>query len=120
MIDRKIEDGDYLEYLIFEVSPALIDTFIDLDHRHWTLFLKDQPGFISKDVWVNRTKPGEVSTITCWRSKQDWEAVPVERVIEIGAKFQEALGAENFKLIKRVHEQNDLYKVREYRSGRWR
>jgi len=115
MIDRKIENGYAVEYSVFEVSPKLIDQFIEMDHKYWTLFLKDKPGFISKEVWVNKTKPGEVSTIITWNTMEEWKSIPIEELTETDNTFTEAFGKENFKLVKEVHKENALYKVREYR-----
>ena len=115
MIDRKIENGYAVEYLVFEVNPRLINQFIEMDHQHWTLYLKDKAGFISKEVWISETNPGEVSMVTFWNSMEEWKSIPVEELIEMGTKFAEAFGEENFKLIKEVHNENTLYKVREYR-----
>ena len=115
MVDRKIENGYAVEYLVFEVNPELIDQFIEMDHKYWTLFLKDKPGFISKEVWVNKTKPGEVSMITYWNTMEEWKSIPVEELIETGKTFAEAFGEKYFKLVKEVHKENALYKVREYR-----
>ena len=115
MIDRKIENGYAVEYLVFEVKPELVDQFLELDHEYWTLFLKDQPGFISKEVWVNKSKPGEVSMITYWNTMEEWKSIPVEKLIEINTELTETFGKENFKLVGEIHKENALYKVREYR-----
>lgn len=115
MIDRTIENGYAVEYLVFEVKPELVDRFVEVDHQYWTLFLKEQPGFISKEVWVNKSKPGEVSLIVYWNSLAEWKAIPAEKLMETEQKFTAAFGAGNSKIVKEVHHDNLLYKVREYR-----
>jgi uncharacterized protein (TIGR03792 family) len=115
MIDKKIEKGCAIECLVFEVKPDLIGRFIEMDHEYWTLFLKDQPGFISKEIWVNKSKPGEVTAIICWNSLEEWKSIPAEELIETDKKFSEAFGKENSKIVKCLHSDNELYKVREYR-----
>lgn len=115
MIDRKIENGNAVEYLVFEVKPELVDRFIELDHELWTLYLKDMPGFISKEIWVNKSNPGEVSSILYWNTKEEWKSIPIEDLIKRDKMFTEAFGENNFKMIKEIHKENDIYKVREYR-----
>ncbi|HMQ51688.1 MAG TPA: TIGR03792 family protein [Anaerolineae bacterium] len=115
MIDQKLEKGYAVEYLIFDVKPDLIDKFIEMDHDHWTLFLKDQPGFVSKELWVNRSKPGEVTAVICWHTMEEWKAIPLEKLIETDRRFTELFGPENFQLVKADHLANERYKVREYR-----
>jgi uncharacterized protein (TIGR03792 family) len=115
MIDKKIEPGYAVEYLVFEVNPALIDRFIEMDHHYWTLFLKEQPGFISKEIWVNKSKPGEVTAIIYWNTPEEWKSIPVEKLMETDKKFSEAFGEENSKIVKCLHNDNELCKVREYR-----
>ena len=115
MIDNRFEKGYAVEYLIFEVRSDLIDKFVELDHQYWTLFLKDQPGFISKEVWVGETNQGEISIIIYWRTLEDWQSIPVEALAETDKKFTAAFGEENFKMAKKVHyTENVAYKVREY------
>lgn len=115
MIDRRIEPGYAVEHLVFEVNPELIDRFIELDHQYWTLFLKEKPGFISKEVWVNQSRPGEVTTVICWNTLEEWKSIPEAELIETDKTFSQAFGQENFRLVKAVHADNALYKVREYR-----
>lgn len=115
MIDQKIEKGYTVEYLVFEVKPELIDRFIDMDHEYWTLFLKEQPGFISKELWVNKSKPGEVIAVICWKSMEAWKSIPPEKLSETDKRFTELFGQENFRMIKVDYFADELYKVREYR-----
>ena len=52
-----------IEILVFEVDPADIDEFLAVDHDVWTIGEAFVPGtdhipFLSKEVWLDDTRPG--------------------------------------------------------------
>ena len=104
------------EYLVFQVDPDRVDAFIELDHEVWTGYMEQFPAFISKDVWINESKPGEVSFIIYWNSYDEWKSIPVEDLIEKEKEFDEIFGAENYELVGEYHKENRWYKVSEYRK----
>ena len=75
-----------VEFLVFEMSPEHRETFIKIDHQIWTDTLSKQEGFISKEVWVDDKKPGQVTFVNYWSSYQHWKAIPHE---ELGATDQQ-------------------------------
>jgi uncharacterized protein (TIGR03792 family) len=69
-----------VEVLIFRMDPAVVDEFIRLDHEVWTLgeahmeSLTDIP-FLSKEVWLDNSKPGEVTIVFVWDTQDAWDIV---------------------------------------------
>lgn len=78
-----------VEVLVFRMDPQHVEEFIRIDHEVWTLGEALTPGlstipFLSKEVWLDDSKPGEVTLIFVWDTQQQWDVV--------GEKaFQEAL-----------------------------
>lgn len=69
-----------VEVLIFEMDPAVVDEWIQIDHEVWTMKEALMPGlqhipFLSKEVWVDDSKPGRITVVFVWDSMSDWNAV---------------------------------------------
>ena len=69
-----------VEVLVFRMDPAVVDEFIRVDHEVWTLGealmegLTDIP-FLSKEVWLDTSKPGEVTIVFVWDTQDAWNFV---------------------------------------------
>jgi uncharacterized protein (TIGR03792 family) len=81
-----------VEVLVFRMDPAVVEEFIRVDHEVWTLGeaytegLTDLP-FLSKEVWLDKSKPGEVTIVFVWDTQKAWDIVG-------NAEFQKNLQAE--------------------------
>ena len=69
-----------VEVLIFQMDPAVVDEFIRVDHEVWTLGEALMPRlsripFLSKEVWLDDSKPGEVTLVFVWDTQEEWDAV---------------------------------------------
>lgn len=69
-----------VEVLVFKMNPAVVDEFIAVDHEIWTLGEAHTPGldripFLSKEVWLDDSKPGEVTLIFVWENQELWDTV---------------------------------------------
>lgn len=69
-----------VEVLVFRMDPTHVDDFIAVDHEIWTLGEAFMPGlstipFISKEVWLDDSKPGEVTLVFVWESQELWDTV---------------------------------------------
>ena len=69
-----------VEVLVFQMDPSVVDEWIRIDHEIWTMKEALMPGlqhipFLSKEVWVDDSKPGQVSVVFVWDSMDDWNAV---------------------------------------------
>ena len=106
-----ISSHDAVEYLIFRVDPDRVDEFIRLENEVWTHGLRQQTGFISKDIWVNESKPSEVSVIIHWKDFDSWKNIPKEVSDQLTQQFDERFGADDYQLIREVHGGNRLVRV---------
>ena len=87
-----------VEVLVFEVTPEDVNDFLELDHDIWTL----------KEVWLNDSRPGQITVVFVWESMEAWDTVGQ-------AEFQQALQAEfdakfgrPVKLVRAYHELADM------------
>jgi uncharacterized protein (TIGR03792 family) len=69
-----------IEILVFQVDPADLEEWLRVDHEVWTLGEAHTPGhdgipFLSKEVWLNDERPGEVTIVFVWPDHAAWEAV---------------------------------------------
>jgi uncharacterized protein (TIGR03792 family) len=69
-----------VEVLVFSMDPNVVDEFIAVDHEVWTLGEAHSPGldripFLSKEVWLDDSKPGEVTLIFVWENQELWDTV---------------------------------------------
>ena len=105
-----------VEYLVFKVDPTLVNQFIQLDHEIWTGHLKEHPGFISKEIWINENDKEEVTAVIYWNSYKEWKSIPEQELLDIAAEFDTRFGADNYALVAAYHDQNRWFKVREFRN----
>lgn len=69
-----------VEVLVFEMDPSVVDEFIAVDHEVWTLGEAHTPGldripFLSKEVWLDDNKPGQVTIVFVWENQHLWDIV---------------------------------------------
>ena len=69
-----------VEILVFSMDPAVVPDFLRVDHEVWTLGEALLDGleripFLSKEVWLDDSKPGEVTLVFVWDTMDDWNAV---------------------------------------------
>ena len=100
-----------IERLTFYVSPELLPKWVELDHKIWTAALAECPGFTGKELWINPSKPGEITTVIYWKSLEDWLCLDHAWVAEVGAKFDEAIGKENYELVITRQDVDQLYLI---------
>lgn len=104
-----------LEHLIFHIKDEkYIKLFIDIDYEVWTIFLKNQPGFISKQVWVNDNNIGEVHSIVTWETLKLCNAITKEDLSRVDTLFTEQFTHE-FEIVRRFHDESN-YGLMEYAS----
>lgn len=82
MATHRYDHGERLpvEVLVFTVDPAHLDEFLEVDHEVWTLGEAFLPGFeripfLSKEVWLDDSRPGRVTLVFVWESMDAWRAV---------------------------------------------
>jgi uncharacterized protein (TIGR03792 family) len=102
-----------VEVLVYEVDPAHLDEFLRVDHEIWTLGEAFADGltripFISKEVWLDDSRPGEVTLVFVWESMQTWQTVDDE---PLQSRLQARFDAEfhhPVRLVRALHEESDL------------
>ena len=83
----RYEKGERLpvEVLVFTMDPSVVGEFLEIDHEVWTLGEALLPGFdripfLSKEVWLDDSRPGRVTLVFVWESMEAWQRVGVEPV----------------------------------------
>jgi uncharacterized protein (TIGR03792 family) len=102
-----------VEVLVFQIDPVDVDEFLRIDHEIWTLGEAASLGgeeipFISKEVWLNDTRPGEVTIVFVWPDKARWDAVAADAVQQrLGREF-DARFSKPYELVREIHEEQDF------------
>ena len=102
-----------IEVLVFRMDPSHVEEYLAVDHEVWTLGEAFLPGFdripfVSKEVWLDDSRPGVVTLIFVWESLDAWMAVGSEEIqkrlqAEFDAKFPHPV-----ELIEAWHEDNNF------------
>ncbi len=111
--EKDYGEGQAVEILRFNMKSDMVERFIKFDHDIWTVELAKVDGFISKEIWVNKAKPGEVTTIIYWNSLDQWKAIDHDLLVAVDKKFTALVGGEGSFTIEALHVGNDYYCVRE-------
>jgi uncharacterized protein (TIGR03792 family) len=106
--------GEHLpvEVLVFRMDPSVVDEFLAVDHEVWTLGEALLPGFdripfISKEVWLDDAKPGEVTLVFVWESLDAWMQVGSPEIqTRLQAEF-DARFPHSVELIAAPHEDSN-------------
>ena len=102
-----------IEVLVFEMNPEHVDEYLAIDHEIWTLGEAQLPGFeripfISKEVWLDDSRPGRVSMVFVWESLEAWMRVGSAEIqqrlqAEFDARFKHPV-----KLVEAWHEDTNF------------
>lgn len=102
-----------IEVLVFEMDPAHVDEYLAVDHEIWTLGEALLPGFeqipfLSKEVWLDDSRPGRVTIVFVWESLEAWMRVGVKEIqqrlqAEFDARFEHPV-----KLVEAWHEDTNF------------
>jgi uncharacterized protein (TIGR03792 family) len=100
-----------VEVLVLRVDPAHVEEFLRIDHDVWTLgeAFADAPApipFLSKEVWLDDSRPGEVTLVFVWESMAAWRSVDTEELQRtLQQRFDEAF-PHDVTLVRAVHEEH--------------
>jgi uncharacterized protein (TIGR03792 family) len=101
-----------IEVLVFEMDPADVEAFLRIDHEVWTLgeaeaLDGDDVPFLSKEVWLNEQRPGEITIVFVWPDQQTWDEVGSAELMErLQSEFDRCLGRP-YQLTREVHVETD-------------
>lgn len=76
-----------VELLKVLVDPSLQVKYLELDRQIWTSLLASYPGFIKKEIWKNPNLPNEICIVIYWKSKEQWQQIPLEVLEQTDARF---------------------------------
>jgi uncharacterized protein (TIGR03792 family) len=102
-----------VEILVFKMDPSVVDQFLEVDHQVWTLgeaaTHPDSPiPFVSKEVWLDDSRPGEVTLVFIWDTLDHWLAVGDKDIQDhLQAQF-DARFPHPIELIAAPHEDSNL------------
>ncbi len=102
-----------VEVLVFQMDPSVVDEFLAVDFEIWTLGEAQTPGleripFLSKEVWLDDSRPGEVTLVFVWENQQLWDAVgEVEFQSQLQAEF-DRLFPHPIQLVRALHEESQM------------
>lgn len=97
-----------VEILVFRVDPADVEDFLRIDHEVWTLGEAAIPGldgiaFESKEVWLDDSRPGEITLVFVWPSIEAWDAVADPGLQDhLAAVFDERFDRP-YRLVREIH-----------------
>lgn len=81
-----------IEYLTFTIDPNGLEEWLVADQRVWSRFLERQPGFVGKQVWVERGCPHEVHAVITWADETSWRTVSQDDIdaldVEMGSSMR--------------------------------
>ena len=71
-----------IEWLRFKVPREKWEAFIQLDEEVWTAGLKNFPGYLGKEIWVDSVE-NEVVMLIRWESREKWKSVLQSTIDEL-------------------------------------
>jgi uncharacterized protein (TIGR03792 family) len=88
-----------IEWLKMRVAPELREKFIQKDAEIWTAMLRECPGFLGKEVWVNPESPTDAILVIRWASREQWKSIAPERLERVEQQFDREFG-EPYQLVE--------------------
>lgn len=76
-----------VEYLTFEVDPGQRAAWMEIEERTWSRFLERQPGFVSKQLWVERGAEHLVHAVIVWADEGSWRSIPEAEIAAVDASM---------------------------------
>lgn len=81
-----------VEWLTFEMAPEDRQCFIEKDTEIWTAALRQYPGFVSKEIWLDPALANRVTGVIRWSTRAAWKAIPADELEAVSQQFDQALG----------------------------
>ncbi len=77
-----------IEHLCFRVPPGGQAEFVRQDEEVWGSPLRQQPGFLRKEIWLDGEDSELVHVVIYWASREAWKAFPPEQVEALDRAMQ--------------------------------
>jgi uncharacterized protein (TIGR03792 family) len=68
-----------IEWLQFKVPQEKWEAFLERDEEVWTQGLKQYPGFLGKETWIDPQKE-EIVLVIRWETRQQWKSIPQDEI----------------------------------------
>ena len=98
-----------IEWLKFKLAPESREKFIELDKEIWTSFLSEQPGFLSKEIWLDPNNLDEIIAVVHWQTLEQWKSIPVQSLVQNDLKFRQALSP-----VQYIISESKGYQIRKF------
>ncbi len=115
MTEYRYSAGEKLpiEVLVFEMDPAHVKEYLAIDHEIWTLGEATLPGFeripfLSKEVWLDDSRPGRVSVVFVWESLEAWMRVGAKEIQQRLQSEFDARFTHPVQLVEAWHEDTNF------------
>jgi len=79
-----------IEWLRFKVPPEKWEAFIRRDEEVWTAGLRNFPGYLGKEIWVDAVE-NEVVILIRWETREQWKSVPQSTIDELDRQMGDLL-----------------------------
>lgn len=93
-----------IELLTFAVDAVDLDAWLAVEGRTWSRFLEQRPGFVRKQMWVERGDTDRVHAVIWWVDQAAWDATNGPELAAVdesmGAWFREALTCRVFDVVR--------------------
>ncbi|MEY4373748.1 MAG: hypothetical protein RL219_2517 [Actinomycetota bacterium] len=76
-----------IEFLTFSVSESDRAQWMEVEERTWSRFLERQPGFVRKQLWLERGRPDEVHAMIVWADDESWFSIPADELAAVDAEM---------------------------------
>jgi uncharacterized protein (TIGR03792 family) len=81
-----------IEWYRCHVPSEFQSAFLEADARVWAASLEVQPGFLSKESWLEPNESQTITLVIRWASLADWKSIPVSVVEATDRAFVLAVG----------------------------
>ncbi len=101
-----------VEILVFRVDPDDVEEFLRIDHEVWTLGEAATPGvdeipFESKEVWLDDSRPGEITIVFVWPTMAAWDTVAdPDLQARLTRAFDERF-ERPYELVREIHDERN-------------
>ncbi len=74
-----------IEFLTFRIDPDDRAEWLSHEEHHWSRFLEQQDGFVSKQMWAPVDDPTTVHAVIWWESEDHWKSIPRDELDAVAA-----------------------------------
>lgn len=106
------EEGLFVEELVFQVKPELINQYVELEYDIMASELQKLPGFKGWQIWESKTNIGEITSIYLWDSFESYKNINQDWLLEKKIAISECIGLDNCKFVKAGHIENKRHQLR--------